>query len=202
MWLNLSIFLYTRVLTPTYLEGLSSGQSCNVDLVMLDTNLLAMNYRRKTVSIRRPFFYPNHPNFVRLYSGMQDIELIYTNVQYYSYFNTHLLYSENICVHYLFGKTFLQALKTFIIVDWINYAHMHWLMWQCVFVSYYRVTCVTQALVTRVTTKPVTCVTRLRVTYAQLALMTVREKFLDRLRHQLPYQLKYDVEHWELGDAG
>lgn len=35
-----------------------------------------------------------------------------------------------------------------------------------------------------------------------LAVMTVREKFLDRLKHQLPYKLQYELDHWHLGDAG
>lgn len=35
-----------------------------------------------------------------------------------------------------------------------------------------------------------------------IALMTVREKFLDAFKNEIPYNLKFTVEHWDLSEEG
>lgn len=35
-----------------------------------------------------------------------------------------------------------------------------------------------------------------------LALMTVREKFLDYFKQEIPYTLKFSIEYWDLTESG
>lgn len=35
-----------------------------------------------------------------------------------------------------------------------------------------------------------------------IALMTVREKFLDAFKNEIPYNLKFRIEHWDLSEEG